>query len=101
MSTPVKVNTAVGSVWFNLMAPTRKLIVSTSTADGPVRINNIACSIHLTYRMSGKSLRPMTMEAYTHPKHELIPGSLAQKIAQLILPAAIQWLAMQKVPSLA
>jgi len=41
----------------------------------------------------------MTMEAYTHPQHELIPGSLAQKIAQLILPAAIQWLATQKVPS--
>ena len=98
MGAPVKVNTAVGSVWFNLMAPARKLIVSTSTNDGPVRINNIACSIHITYRIIGKSLRPMTMEAYTHPKHELIPGSLAQKIAQLILPAAIQWLATQKVP---
>ena len=99
MSAPVKVSTAVGAVWFNLMAASRKLIVSTSTSDGPVRINNIPCSIHLTYRMSGKSLRPMTMEAYTHPKHELIPGSLAQKIAQLILPAAIQWLASQKVPT--
>ena len=99
MSAPAKVNTAVGSVWFNLMAPARKLIVSTSTNDGPVRINNIACSIHITYRIIGKSLRPMTMEAYTHPKHELIPGSLAQKIAQLILPAAIQWLASQTVPN--
>lgn len=99
MSAPVKVNTAVGTVWFNLMAANRKLIVSTSTSDGPVRINNIPCSIHLTYRLSGKSLRPMTMEAYTHPKHELIPGSLAQKIAQLILPAAIQWLASQNVPT--
>ena len=65
-----------------------------------MRINNIPCSIHITYRMSGKSLRPMTMEAYTHPKHELIPGSLAQNIARLILPAAIQWLATQKVPTL-
>jgi len=65
-----------------------------------VRINNIPCSIHITYHMNGKSLRPMTMEAYTHPKHELIPGSLAQKNAQLILPAAIQWLASQTVPSL-
>jgi len=46
-----------------------------------VRINNIPCSIHITYRMSGKSLRPMTIAAYTHPEHELIPGSLAQKIA--------------------
>jgi hypothetical protein len=101
MSAPVKVSTAVGAVWFNLMAPTRKLIVSTSTSDGPVRINNIPCSIHITYRMSGKSLRPMTMEAYTHPKHELIPGALAQKIAQLILPAAIQWLASQQVPAAA
>jgi len=64
-----------------------------------VRINNTACSIHITYRMSGKSLRPMTMAAYTHPKHELIPRSLAQNIAQLILPVAIQWLATQKVPS--
>lgn len=101
MGAPVKVATAVGSVWFNLMGPTRKLIVSTSTSDGPVRINNIACSIHITYRLSGKSLRPMTMEAYTHPKHELIPGSLGQKIAQLILPAAIQWLASQKLPAAA
>ncbi len=64
-----------------------------------MRINNIPCSIHITYRMSGKSLRPITMEAYTHPKHELIPGSLAQKNAQLILPAAIQWLATQTVPT--
>jgi hypothetical protein len=66
-----------------------------------VRINNIPWSIHITitYRMSGKSLRPLTMAVYTHPKHELIPGSLAQKNAQLILPAAIQWLATQKVPS--
>jgi len=64
-----------------------------------MRINNIPCSIHITYHMSGKSLRPMTMAAYTHPKHELIPGALAQKIAQLILPAAIQWLATQKVLS--
>jgi hypothetical protein len=47
-----------------------------------VRINNIPCSIHITYRMSGKSLRPMAVEAYTHPKHELIPGALTQKIAQ-------------------
>jgi hypothetical protein len=101
MGAPVKVTTAVGSVWFNLMTPARKLIVSTSTSDGPVRINNISCSIRLTYRMIGKSLRPMTMEAYTHPKHELIPGSLAQKIAQLILPAATQWLASQKVPAAA
>jgi hypothetical protein len=57
------------------------------------------CSIHITYRMSGNSLRPMTMEAYTRPKPELIPGSLAQKITRLILPAAIQWLANQNVPS--
>ena len=64
-----------------------------------MRINNIPCSIHITYCMSGKSLRPMTMEAYTYPKHELIPGALAQKIAQLILPAAIQWLASQTVPN--
>ena len=99
MGAPVKVNTAVGSVWFNFMAPARKLIVSTSTSDGPVRINNIPCSIRLTYRMSGKSLRPMTMEAYTYPKHELIPGALAQKIAQLILPTAIQWLGSQTVPN--
>ena len=99
MGAPVKVTTPVGSVWFNLMAPNRKLIVSTSTSDGPVRVNNIPCSIHLIYRMSGKSLRPMTMEAYTHPKHELIPGALAQKIGQLILPTAIQWLAMQKIPT--
>jgi len=63
------------------LSPNRKLIVSTSTSDGPVRINNIPCSIHITYRMSGKSLRPMTIAAYTHPEHELIPGSLAQKIA--------------------
>jgi len=81
------------------LSPNRKLIVSTSTSDGPVRVNNIPCSIHITYRMSGKSLRPMTMAAYTHPEHELIPGSLAQKIAQLILPVAIQWLATQKVPT--
>ncbi len=64
-----------------------------------MRINNIPCSIHITYRMSGKSLRPMTMAAYTHPEHELIPGSLSQKIAQLILPVAIQCLATQKVLS--
>ena len=64
-----------------------------------MRTNNIPCSIHIAYRMSGKSLRPMTMEAYTHPKHELSPGALAQNIAQLILPAAIQWLATQKVPT--
>lgn len=101
MGIPMKVNTAVGSVWFNLMGPNRKLIVSTSTSDGPVRINNIPCSIHLTYRLSGKSLRPMTSEAFTHPKHELIPGALAQKIAQLILPAAVLWLASQKLPSAA
>ena len=99
MGVPVKVNTAVGSVWFNLMAPNRKLIVSTSTSDGPVRINNIPCSVNITYRMSGKSLRPMTSEAFTHPKHELIPGALAQKISQLILPAALQWLASQKLPT--
>jgi len=59
-------------------SPNRKLIVSTSTSDGLVRINNIPCSIHIAYRMSGKSFRPMTMEAYTHPHYELIPGSLAQ-----------------------
>jgi hypothetical protein len=41
----------------------------------------------------------MTMEAYTHPKDELIPGALAQKIAQLILPPAIQWLPSQTVPN--
>src|SRR5437870_12690334 len=99
MGAPAKVNTAVGSVWFNLMAPARKLIVSTSTNDGPVRINNIACSIHITYRIIGKSLRPMTMEAYTHPKHELIPGNLAQKASQLMLPVALQWLASQTVPA--
>jgi hypothetical protein len=101
MGTPVKVSTAVGAVWFNLMAPARKLIVSTSTSDGPVKLNNIPCSIHITYRLSGKSLRPMTMEAYSHPKHQLIPGAMAQKIAQLILPAATQWLASQKVPAAA
>src|SRR5437660_12146975 len=99
MGAPVKVNTAVGSVWFNLMAPARKLVVSTSTNDGPVRLNNIACSIHITYRIIGKSLLPITMEAYTHPKHELIPGLLAQQIAQLILRAAIQWRTTQQVPS--
>lgn len=94
---PVKMNTAIGSVWFNLMPSSRKLTVSTSPSDGPVRINGIACSINLTYRMSGKSLRPMTMEVYSHPKHELISGALAQKASQLVLPAAIQWLASQKV----
>ena len=98
MSAPVKLMTAFGSVWMNLKTESRKLTV---TSDGPSKTNNIACSIHLTYRMSGKSLRPMSMEIYSHPKHELIPGSLAQKASQLMLPAAIQWLASQKVPGAA
>ncbi len=98
MSAPVKLMTSFGSVWIQLKTESRKLIVS---SDGPSKINNIACSIHLTYRMSGKSLRPMSMEIYSHPKHELIPGSLAQKASQLILPLAMQWLASQKVPGAA
>lgn len=97
MSAPVRMSTSIGSVWFNLMSASRKLTVSTFPSDGPVHINGTACSLHLTYRMSGKSLRPMTMAVYSHPKHELISGSLAQKASQLILPVAIQWLAGQKV----
>ena len=96
MSAPVKMMTAFGSVWIQLKPESRKLTVS---SDGPSKMNSIACSINLSYRMSGKSLRPMSMEIYSHPKHELIPGSLAQKASQLILPVAMQWLASQKVPS--
>lgn len=99
MPAPCKMNTSIGLVWLNLMS--RKLIVSTSPSDGPVNINGTPCSLHLTYRMMGKSLLPITMTAYSHPKHELIPGSLAQKASQLILPVALQWLASQKVPRMA
>jgi hypothetical protein len=98
MSAPVKLMTSIGSVGIQLKTESRKLTV---TSDGPSKINNIACSIHLTYRMSGKSLRPMSMEIYSYPKHELIPGSLAQIASQLMLPVAIQWLASQKLPGVA
>ena len=96
MGAPVKVNTAVGSVWFNLISQSQayRLHLYKRRA-GEDQQHPL---LH-PYRMSGKSLRPMTMEAYTHPEHELIPGSLAQKIAQFILPAAIQRLATQTVLS--
>src|SRR5439155_25842381 len=97
MSAPVFLNTPFGLVWLILKGD--KLTVKTPPAGAPARINSIACSLNLIYRVSGKSLRPMTMEAFTHPKHEMIPGNLAQKASQLMLPVAIQWLAGQTVPA--
>ncbi len=92
MPVPVLLYTQFGSVWLSLKPETRKLIVFTSTSDAPVKINSSPCSIYLTYRITRKNLRPLTMAAYTHPKHELISGPLAQKASQLLLPVISQWL---------